>query len=651
MADRTQLFALILFFAFGISHPAFSQIVDEQPNGIAERMFLQYGVDPRATLNSYAVAKVVSRSTSPWPGTSCTGTMIGPNVMISAAHCHGDRKTATFRAYVSATQQMTEDFTCDYLLHTYPENDLAIHWCFANSQGQNPGDKWGYVDFELDISGDGTIDHNRSRDPVRVGQNVYSIWWNPINTIGGDHSIFSKGQMTDTNAVLWANPGGNNCSKDDDDDIGVHTNAWGAGGASGSLQFWKTTGRAILAPLSLASGDANGGPSRTASTIVDLLNFAQTWDTRVENPLIPAGCAGRIEPFINLRALQTLWDQGIQFDPAFSSFPQYLGLLDKNRNGVFDIQEDLEAAAGEGPSDFFYLNFNSNRLNVQQQLGASSTIDWFAFLGFLKFSDIRDVSGGDAQLSTPQLLIDYRALNLDPAQSYRVLVNSRGETDFDDDLQICMGSCADKPLGNSNSDTAVATFPTGDKLEINRRSIASGLLWDIAISTPSTVFDFDTAAKRSIWSNRSGSNARQSPADIRPLGRLSNVQVDWAGVVRNARASQTAGFSLATHLIPIPVGSAKICFDVKIMPGGASSGKGVLRFVGTTTHNTEFDVVASDWRRVCTPRRNVGEAGSKLMFGATAGTAFDYAVDNISVQWLPITLNELPDNSGATLSP
>lgn len=635
-----------IFIAVGLAaEPIAAQIITEQPGGVAERVYFRYDIDAMATQNSYAVAKVTSQPTSTWPNTSCTGTMVGPNVMLTAAHCHGDRKTATFRAYVSGNEQRKESFDCDYLVHTWPENDFSAHWCFANDSGENPGDKWGYVDFEFDILPNGRVNHNRSRDFVQPNDEIYSIWWNPIDDVpeggwpnfGKNHLLYSEGQITDIFAQLWANPGGSHCSQADDDDIGVRSDVWGAGGASGSLQFSSTTGRAVLAPLSLAPGTPEGGPSRWASSLIDMLDFARIWDTRVENPLTPPGCMSRLGPYINLRALQTLWDVGIRFNPNWSAFTQYLGALDKNRNGVVDIQEHLERSAGEGNRDFYYINFNSNRLNVSlAPFGPTAAVNWLGPLGFLSAEDVRD-SGPDVDdhLVSPRMLLHHTGLGLDASSPYLVLVNSQGTATADDTLRVCVEECRFENFGNTLRDTSISHFAGGGHLLLSSHSKAPANVWDITISTPTTLYDFDTADKRRIWSRRNGPPAGLEPAFIWPQGRTTQRQVDWAGIIRDENRSRSSEFSLSTHLLPIPAGEASVCFFARGLNGSGGQRTGVVQLISDGTSELVFDIEDGNWNQICLTGAKVDEGGSELIFGSRATKGFRYAVDDITINGLP----------------
>ncbi len=622
-----------------------AQLVSEKPDGIAERAVFHYGSDPMATLNSYAVAKITSLG-------PCSGTMIGPNVLITAAHCRSGNATADFRVYVSPTDQRGERFQCSYLLHTWPEMDLLAYWCFPNSTGENPGDKWGYVDFELSYRLNGAVDHARSRNLVQVGDPLVSLWWNAIGATG-DHTIYSRGKVTDTSRNLWANPGGDLCEQDDDDRVGIHSDVWGAGGASGSLQFVPATGRAILAPLSTADTGVNndGGPSRSASAVADLFELGILVDTEVSNPmvfdnlLVSERCRSKSNPHISLSTLENLWDAGIRFDNRWSNGSKYIGSLDKNGNGVLDMQEDLERSAREGARDLYYLGFHSQRLNVQAVTGPSAQVNWLGHLGFLEVSDTRTTADpDDTVLQATRQLVTWPGSVGNTGDPVWVLVNSRGDAEAKDALRICMGECKPVAFGNGNSDTVTRGFTGGAPLSLHSASRLPGIVWEAVVVRPDTVHDFDMADKRRLWSSRLNSSARQRPADIRPLGRNSATSVDWAAVISDRRDGTTAEFSLHSHLIPIPAGQAMVCFDARRMPGVIGGGNGVFRFASSGQDDRVFSLAGSGWQRVCGAMNGVASNGSTLSFGTMAEADFAYVVDNIEISWRPITQHEAPDD-------
>jgi hypothetical protein len=61
------------------------------------------------------------------------------------------------------------------------DSDLSLRFCDANSDGVNPGDKYGYLDF----------------DPVSlpVGRQLYSIWSNHGTPLPDGALIYSEGTV------------------------------------------------------------------------------------------------------------------------------------------------------------------------------------------------------------------------------------------------------------------------------------------------------------------------------------------------------------------------------------------------------------------------------------------------------------------------
>ena len=78
----------------------------EQPGGVAERVYFHYE-NPDVTIRSYAAVTLADNNGNSY----CSGTMIGPNVMMTAAHCGQDNTNAVFRMYTASNTQMTESFS------------------------------------------------------------------------------------------------------------------------------------------------------------------------------------------------------------------------------------------------------------------------------------------------------------------------------------------------------------------------------------------------------------------------------------------------------------------------------------------------------------------------------------------------------------
>lgn len=182
--------------------------------------------------------------------------MIGPNTLMTAAHCNGSQKTIDFMVYSADTKGISKQtFVCNYLLHTYRDSDLILFDCPANEAGENPGDKYGYLDFELPLTPSGELSTLLAGRP-EVGDQFYSIWTNPIDELSRQHMLYSQGRVVRTDDPVWSNPDvtpepcGDNAA---DLTLGIGTDLWANGGSSGSSQISRLTHRLTLGPQSTSS--------------------------------------------------------------------------------------------------------------------------------------------------------------------------------------------------------------------------------------------------------------------------------------------------------------------------------------------------------------------------------------------------------------
>ena len=248
----------------------------------------------------------------------CSGTMIGPRTLMTAAHCSGADKSIKFRLYASygglaasysGVRLPEEVFTCKYLTHAYPDMDLILFDCAPNEKGESPGDKYGYLDFDVKYGPNGKVDFaQQARQHLAPGDKLYSIWANPVDSLGGIwHMLFSDGAIASNSSNVWSNPDPARpaCGGElGDRRIGIDTNLWGVGGASGSSQISSDSHRIVVGPTS--TGGVVEGPFRGAIAIVDYLQFGWA-DPRVGT----AGCADGVRDPVNRAYLLT---QGIS-DP------------------------------------------------------------------------------------------------------------------------------------------------------------------------------------------------------------------------------------------------------------------------------------------------------------------------------------------------
>ena len=295
-------------------------IADERPGGVAERVYAQYTQDPDVTLASYAAMK--------FPG--CSGTMIGPNVLLTAAHC-GASASIKFRVYKSSTLMATEIFNCSYLVRTRPDTDLLLEYCAPNAAGQNPGDKYGYLDLDIEVD-HGRFNYSASRERADRSRAVYSVWWNPISNLGNvEAMLYSEGTVTSfTDAPHWYNPNRTDpCGpREDGRALGVEIDMWSNGGASGSSHLSRDRHRILHGPLSVGQTDGRG---RGMLSIADYLFWG-----RVFSPFeAPCGDSNSI-PQLNAPFMESLG-----LDPE-----NYTSWVDANLDGIFDVQKDLETLLG-----------------------------------------------------------------------------------------------------------------------------------------------------------------------------------------------------------------------------------------------------------------------------------------------------------------
>lgn len=362
-------FGFLLFFTLlsMVSVAVAQPVVMEIPAKV-EYAFRHYG-DPNIARVAFA---------SPMWNSGCSSTMIGPNFVLTAAHCGPtetepdqtrELKFMTYRQ--NETERNIEIFQCRRLIHGWPRTDLAVLFCDPNGD-VNPGDKYGYLDVEM-------------RAPV-VGDRVYSVWWNPVTT-GPTGSLrvplYSAGRVVRTDIVLWPDAGLDGPAKSN---VGISMDTWGTRGASGSSNVDSNTHRILVAPTTRAP-DPEGASRLALSMRTNLLS-----------ELLAPGTyegAGYLE---NVKASN--------FPPGSYNFSEYAGEVDWNGNGVFDVQEDIERQRGENRRSSYWLGFDNRRRNELWQWGLVS----------MNY-DTRQTS---VNFSGAGLVLRHRFLNLKPNTSYRV---------------------------------------------------------------------------------------------------------------------------------------------------------------------------------------------------------------------------------------
>jgi hypothetical protein len=340
--------------------------VQKELAGKVEFAFRHYS-DPDVARSAFA---------TPMWNFGCSSTMIGPHILLTAAHC-GPAEAATeqigianFTTYrASENEQNTEGYACRRLIHGWPRHDLALMFCDSNSTGLAPGDKYGYLDLE-------------TRAP-QIGDSVYSIWWN--NVLAGPSAtlpLYSEGRVESTTDPIWSGFLGGPAGEA----VGIRMSTWAQPGASGSSNIDRNTHRILVGPTTLAN--QTEGPAR----------WAFSTRTYLSSELLAPGTyegAGALEQI-----------KSSNFPPGSYNFASYVGGVDKNANGIFDVQEDVERQIGETRRPVYWLGFD-NRRRIRLWDTPNAVISF-------------DQRVASVNVSSPGLVLRHRALNLKPNTNYRI---------------------------------------------------------------------------------------------------------------------------------------------------------------------------------------------------------------------------------------
>ena len=560
-------------------------VLAERP-GEVEYAFRYYN-DPKIARVQFAAPN--------WRG--CSSTMIGPNFVLTAAHCGpaeseaSQEATLMFMTYrANETQRNVENFRCRRLIHGWPRHDLAILYCPPNAAGVSPGEKYGYVDFE-------------TRAPV-VGDSVYSIWWNPVTsgaTGTTNVSLFSAGTVRRINEVIWddrlGGPGGQ--------PIGINMSTWTQPGSSGSSSISRTTNRILVGPTS--TGSSPEGPSKNAWSMRTYL------DTDVLAPGNYPG-ANFIE---NVKASN--------FPPGTWDFARYAGKVDRNQNAVFDVQEDIERAYGENTRATYWLGFDMRRRIPQWETGFVA-IDYDA-----KETRIAYVGAG--------LALRHRFLNLKPNTTYRVGVrvktNTAGNANaltvgFERSNQAAWSVAAlATPAGTTGYRTALIRTDASPKpfFAIRSTGAFNGSVSEIELVEDGSTNNFELADQREGWTT-----GFLTPADFLPRG----VTADSGGAPDFALALRTFGWGavlpVSTNtLVFSPLRFQRLCFKVRSLD--PTSASGVARITSGTTQvvNATFPLTTA-WTQQCVNRISTPSTDTTLTFASSGTISTTYLVDDVKLE-------------------
>ncbi len=518
----------------------------ERTGGIAEVVASRYLFDGDVASTSYASPAVFTGGDS---APTCSGAMIGPNVLMTAAHCGiRDSIKIEFRGYADAnrTRPFVDAFRCSYMLQTFDKTDLVLYWCAPNG-ADNPGDVYGYLDFE-------------TRAPA-IGDDVYSLWTNPVGSTG-THLLYSEGEVTSVTHTGWFTEG---------TATGTTTSTWSDHGSSGSPQLDANTHRILIGPTSTGTADGSG---RNALSIARYFSRGSVDSDAAD---------------INSTLLTSLG-----LTPA-----SYRGSVDEDRDQLFDVVEDAERYAGENAKRQFYLGFDSARRRAFWTHGGDVTIDpTFAYAHIERPVD--PFRPGQA------VVLRYDRLSLAAGRTYRVsfysapisppnaaamnvvLINRAGSVVARTPVATPITSIVPRAVVITNPTSAPAT------LGFEAYSGYVGNIRDVAVLENGTALDFDSYDDRLGWTDASrGGRAITIPESAR----------DWAGVADRPGPSTVTSYTLRRNVVPIQSGVlSRICFDARSIGSTPSGNFAAARVtVGTGTVTSMTFRPGATYATFCTP--------------------------------------------------
>lgn len=565
------------------SSGAAAQTIAREVPGQVEIIAPWYLRDPDVTFWSYAAANVGG----------CSGNMIGPNTLMTAAHCDfgafATPVSVTFKAYRSLDRSTfdTEVVSCWKTIQTLPSgSDVALFYC-PNINGLPPGLKYGYMDFDA--------------SSPRVGQPLYSVWRNNVGTIGtiNDAVLYSPGKITFQQ-------------------FGFNMDLWGNYGGSGSAHIRPDTHRIHIGPASTATPD---GPGRYAIPMYDYLNTA-ILDTTQSVPQI-----NKQQLPVKLKL------------PNVTDLSQFDGLLDKNHNNVFDIQEAIERIDGEARRNHYWLGFQSERRNALWQVSNSGGVA-------VRFQPSNQDVNLDIR-SGGLLALVHNKLNLKPSTDYRVSVMVHTNSTSHPHalsfrlLSVGLVDVHDIPT-NPGTGWEMNTFHlrTGSNssaLYIVSKGAVNASLANLSLIEEGALMDFDTHDKRVNW--RNDSNGQR--AFILPDGRKTTADgPDWAAQVGPTPGVTAAGsWPLRNRQLAFVAGGVyQICFHHRHYRSAVSATYDWASMRLTSGNkviaNQMFRPQADRWTRTCTGFFTVESGDNNLQFGLSEGVpqgVRSYLVDDIEI--------------------
>ena len=559
-------FAILLFVpACTIDAPdltgATAPIAAEIP-GRVEGIPTQYG-SPEVAATSFAAPIYQG-------GLVCAATMIGPNLLLTAAHCGPrDAEAIGFQTYrgVSLTNFAWEVFTCRRLAQTWPDTDLALSYCAPNELGEHPGDKYGWVDIDP--------------SPTWAGQSAYSVWWNPITSRSIDvAALYSPGLLYPGSFPgHWAEP-------DAIPGSGMLSTIYGEPGCSGSALFDTKNHRIVTAPTSTVGGGLRG--------LVGM-------DALLRGGFIGAGVSDLNEPLL-----------------AELGVPPRRGPLDADADGRLDLQTDIERKIGERTRPWTFLGFDSPRRAALFSPGASASmwpfVAWATLSGPARLDHLR------LALGPGRYRVAFRARRWDglAATSSLRIVDAAGLLAVSVPISTAIGvDTAFAKTFTLASQIGSLTVEAGPGAKLDVR--------DLILIADGGTLDFDSEGARFAAFDESGRRQLVLPEGFTsdPLSKLRSPEgPDFAGIVRRDLAAPSA-FTFAVARAGLAGGErTRVCFRHRRLASAAPVGDyAVARMVldGTELGRVRF-APTTGWGAACLPTVTPARAGAVLAWGIDAAT-------------------------------
>jgi hypothetical protein len=614
-------------------------ILVELNGGEAERTLFHYD-DPDVALASYAAPDV----------NGCGGAMIGPNLLMTAAHC-GRRYWATFIQYRDENDIDSEVFACRYLMKTFPETDLALHYCAPNADGMSPGDKYGYLDFDVLHTETGQFDYGSSLYWMRMTNafgHLYSIWTHPIDLLfdGRKHQIYSRGQILRDDVAGWYapndltyqapdlyNPRCTNGLPGIDLPMGIESSVYGVKGASGSVTLSSITHRILLGPTSTA-GQVESALERfrrSGRLVADYkrgqLSLADYLQHGYLNPDSGSSTCHTGATAVDVEYLARILN--------ITRGELFYGWADEDGNGLFDLQEVIEDSFGENPKDWHWLGFESRRRNATWEPSPRAR-----FNSVDPLQGIARLSTADESFEGYRKALQHRALvGIEPDATYTVAFRTRvlrRSAAFP--LRVCLrGRCKRVDVFPGDWRTVVIRLKARSSLNGLVIQMLAGTeleLADLSVIEAGAVMDFDTHPKRVAWRNGSARGL------VVPSGRRTTQEEyddvpDFAGRVKVIPGGTV--YTLRNDALGIDGGRGyRVCFSAIADPGLVRA-VGMVRVRETATDTTlaqQGFSLGGSWNEVCTPSFLVDGDSATLEFGSKSSLfgSGSYLVDDIRIE-------------------